>query len=74
MEKNGITAVHPTRYSSDPKKVEVVVTATVDYTFARILGLNCRKYARAVAEDRHERGFTDSPATSLVCLVYIPAA
>lgn len=59
-EKNGIepgrtTATTP--YKSDPKKVEVVVTTTVEYTFARILGFNSQEVsARAVAEKSGSSG------------------
>ena len=53
-EKNGVehgrtTATTP--YHSDSKKVEVVVTSTVEFTFARVLGFESKEVsARAVAE------------------------
>jgi len=59
-EKNGVDAGNTTAttpYKSDPKKVEVVVTATVNYTFARILGFNSQVVsARAVAEKTGSSG------------------
>lgn len=58
--KNGIEAGHTTAttpYKSDAKKVEVVVTATVNYTFARILGFSSKDVsARAVAEKTGTNG------------------
>lgn len=53
-EKNGIEPGHTTPttpYNGDAKRVEVVVTATVNYTFARLLGIDSQEVsARAVAE------------------------
>ena len=52
--KNGVEAGHTTTttpYKGDPTKVEVVVTETVNYTFARVLGFNSKEVsARAVAQ------------------------
>ena len=52
--KNGVEAGHTTTttpYQGDPTKVEVVVTETVNYTFARVLGFNSKEVsARAVAQ------------------------
>ena len=52
--KNGIEAGHTTAttpYNGDPKKVEVVITETVNYTFARVIGFNSQELsARAVAQ------------------------
>jgi Flp pilus assembly protein TadG len=59
-EKNGIEPGHTTAttpYKSDPKRVEVVVTATVNYTFARVLGIYSQEVsARAVAEKTGSSG------------------
>ena len=53
-EMNGVSAANTTTttpYNGDAKKVEVVCTETVQYTFARVLGFNSKVItARAVAE------------------------
>lgn len=53
-EMNGVSAANTTTttpYKGDAKKVEVVCTETVQYTFARVLGFNSKVItARAVAE------------------------
>ena len=58
--KNGVEAGHTsttTPYEGDPKKIEVVVTETVNYTFARALGFNSQEVStRAVAQQVSARG------------------
>ncbi len=53
-EMNGVSAANTTTttpYKGDAKKVEVVCTETVQYTFARVLGFDSKVVtARAVAE------------------------
>ena len=44
-----LTVCYP--YNGDPEKIEIICTKTVDYTFARVLGLTSTEVsARAVAE------------------------
>ena len=48
-EDTSFSVTYP--YNGDPNKIEVVCTKTVDYTFARVLGLTAKEItARAVAE------------------------
>ena len=49
IAKNGDTITVTTPYAGDVKEIEVVCKRTVDYTFARVLGLNSKDVtARAV--------------------------
>ena len=49
VEESALTINTP--YAGDPKKIEVICTKTVDYTFARVLGMTSTDIsARAVAE------------------------
>jgi Flp pilus assembly protein TadG len=75
--KNGVTSSETTvstPYQGDATKVEVICTRTVNYTFARVLGLqNVQVHARAVAQNNSKwdgealpflnlgDDFTDSP-------------